>query len=136
MQNHRNFIAALAGLILAGILLVPLSIKWAQSAVGDSGVTACKTISKNMAKKTSSDSKPMTETDYKRIRQPFEDSRYADIKISGMNIVDTIYQADTQPDPKNIGGAIILMGTLQGQWGQLQMACSNHGVDVPALPKG
>jgi hypothetical protein len=127
------------GLILLAVALILASgpaVKRVKSeTTTDSGVSACKTMADNMAKKQTASSKKMTEASYKKIRAPFENSKYADIKVAGMNIVDTIYQADTQPDPDNIGGAMILMGTLQGQWGQLQTACMNHGVTVPALPK-
>jgi hypothetical protein len=101
----------------------------------DSGVKACKTIVDSMKKTDDIKSDgPMTEAKYHQIRKPFEESSHADIRVAGENIIDTIYQAQTQDDPQNLGGALILMGTLQGQWGQLQTACSKQGVDVPQLP--
>lgn len=134
---QRSVLLLIAAIGATGIATgVAIAVSPSNFVKEDSGVTACKTISKNMVEKKSSDSKPMTEADYNRIREPFENSKYTDIKVAGTNIVDTVYQADTQPDPNNIGGAIILMGTLQGQWGQLQVACSKRGVDVPQLPTG
>jgi hypothetical protein len=132
-RNTIIFIICLVGACITAGVIVALTPGHFKK---DSGVTACKTISENMAKKKTGSDKPMTEAEYKRLREPFENSSHADIKVAGLNILDTIYQADTQPDPKNIGGALILMGTLQGQWGQLQTACSNQGVDVPQLPMG
>jgi flagellar basal body rod protein FlgC len=103
----------------------------------DSGVAACKTISENMANSQSTkNNKKMTEASYKKARAPFENSSHADIKVAGMNIIDTIYQADTMKDPDNIGAAMILMNSLQSQWSDLQVACSKQGVDVPKLPTG
>jgi hypothetical protein len=100
----------------------------------DSGVEACQTLADNMAKQKSSDDKPMTEADYKRIRKPFENSKHADIKVAGTNVVDTVYKADTKS--KDLGSAMVLLNKLQTQWGQLQVACSKEGVDVPQLPMG
>lgn len=129
-RNTIIFIICLVGACITAGVIVALTPGHFKK---DSGVTACKTLSDNMAKKSSSD-KPMTEADYHRIRAPFENSSHADIKVAGMNIVDTVYQAQTLKDPNNIGAALILMNSLQGQWSQLQVACNKQGVDLPQLP--
>lgn len=135
-MNKKQTIAllVLAILGLAGILAAAaIAFTPGHFTAKDTGVTACKTMADNMAKKKTN-TKKMTEASYRKARAPFENSKFADIKVAGQNILDTVYQADTQPDPDNIGGAMILLGSLQAQWGQLQTACANHGVTVGPLP--
>lgn len=101
----------------------------------DSGVTACKTLAKNVQDKKSGSDNPMTKAQYEKARTPFENSSYSDIRVAGTNVISTVYKADSKKiQDGDIGHAIALMNVLETQWGALQTACGNHGVTVPALP--
>jgi hypothetical protein len=137
--NPLTIIAALCGAVLFG----GIGVLAVHAATPDSGVAACKTMASNMKKTDNIKSDgPMTASKYHQIRKPFEKSKHSDVRVAGTNIVDTIYngskdlQTDSGDPGKSLGKAFALMGTLQAQWGQLQTACGNHGVTVPALPMG
>jgi hypothetical protein len=136
MSNfQRSILLIIAAIGATGIVTgVAIAVSPNHFVKQDSGITACKMISENMAKKESSNDPLETEADYNRIIKPFEQSSHADIKVAGMNLVNTIYKADTKT--KDLGSAMVLMNTIQNQWSALQVACGKQGVDVPQLPNG
>lgn len=100
----------------------------------DSGVAACEQMAVNAKDGKKSDKKTlMTEAQYKEKRAPFENSKYADIKVAGTNLVETIYKADHAQLDDTLGSSIVLLTTVQTQYGALQTACAAHGVDLPSL---
>lgn len=100
----------------------------------DSGVAACEQMAENAKKPSSNSSKtPMTQKQLDEKKVPFTKSKYADIKVSGTNILDTVYKADHMDVNAGLGDTMALLTLMQSQWTQLQIACSNHGVDLPAL---
>lgn len=103
----------------------------------DSGVKACQTMAENAKHPKASNNEHMTESSYHESRVRFENSSYADIKVAGQNLVDTIYKADkasqAPSDDEDLGGTFALLSTLQNNWAALQVACANHDVDLPAL---
>lgn len=100
----------------------------------DSGVAACEQMANNAkAPKSSGPISKMTEAQHQEKRAPFANSQYADIKVAGTNVVDTIYKADQMGDDTDLGTIMMTATQLQAQWAQLQIACSSHGVELPNL---
>lgn len=102
----------------------------------DSGVTACQGIADKAAhptpKASSTKNNPMTEDQYKKNLEPYENSKYADIKVAGINVINTVYDMsrDTGADySTNMAN----LYTLRDHWAALQRACSNHGVTIPGI---
>lgn len=122
------------GLVVAGASVL-LDTTQASKRV-DSGVVACREFAKNATEgKTNSSNKPMTQAEYDKVRGPFVNSGHGDIKTAGTNLVDTIYKVSSKgTDDMDLGGAIMMMTTLQTQYSTLQTACENHGVTLPPLP--
>jgi hypothetical protein len=134
----RNLAGGLCLLAIFTILiLVSLTIYNAVTAgtsSTDSGVSACQKMADNVGK-NNGDNKPMTEGDYRIAKFPFENSKYADIKVAGVNMVDTIYNLEKQSQgDEDLGGSMVTLTMVTTQWGLLQTACANHGVTVPSLP--
>jgi hypothetical protein len=135
-QTQRIILVVIAVIGATGIAAgVAIALTPGHFAPTDSGVMACQTLAKNAKDNKPGSDKAMTEADYKKTRAPFEKSSFIDIRVAGTNVVDTVYKADRE-NQKNgdIGHAIVLMNTLQNQWGALQVACGHHGVVVPQLP--
>lgn len=124
----------LVSFVIFAIVAVPLITEMVQPFGADSGVTACQQMAENAKQPSSGSNTPMTEELYRQKRKPFEDSQYADISVAGTNLVDTVYQAQkTSADDTNLGDAFALLSTIQTNWAALQVACKNHGVELPAL---
>lgn len=100
----------------------------------DSGITACQEMKKNAESgKKSTSSGKMTDAQRKEKRAPFENSQYADIRVAGTNLVDSLYQMDQKKDADNLGDALVTLTTIRTQYAALQTACSAHGVELPNL---
>lgn len=106
--------------------------------VPDSGVQQCKDIAKNVSSgKTASNDSETTMAEYEAKKKPFQDSRYADIRVAGTNLITLFEQMDKlskSDDDDAWGAGLVALGQLSSNWTALQTACSNHGVTVPPLP--
>jgi hypothetical protein len=145
-ETRNKIIAALVGLALGlTVIFGGISIMKSVShdaktvaAATDSGVQACSNMVKNANKPDSGSSSAMTQADFDKAVKPFKESRYADIKTAGVNLVTTIYnmdkasQTDTD-DSADLSGAMGGLMQVTTYYAQLQTACSAHGVDIPPL---
>lgn len=138
-HNKRN-ILILVGifLILVAGVLIPLSMKTASDASTiiqgtDSGVAACKQIAVNMKSTVSTPDDKMTPAVRDSKKSPFVHSRYADLKVAGSNVIDTVYRMDNSADTNSLGGGLADLTLVVNAWSSLQVACANHGADIPAL---
>lgn len=127
-------------LIVIGAVVIFLLIAGSLAVFGmpgkaqqDSGITACQEIKANAESGKKSSGAKMTEEQYKAKRAPFENSEFADLKVAGTNLVDSIYQMDQKKDDGNLTNALVTLHTIQNQYAALQTACANHGVDLPNL---
>lgn len=95
----------------------------------DSGVKGCERI---RAAWLASSSAPSTdkETARRELRNQFAGSRHADLRTSGPAVLDLLSQVADDDDG---GAALLVMGALVQQWGALQAACGNHGVQIPSI---
>lgn len=137
MIRKRNIVVwSIITILLILVITIPLTLHLTnQSTSMDTGIAACKTIADNskLEKKQESDV-PMTKEDYDQVRRPFERSAYADIKVAGLNFVDTVYKADqASTEEGDLGEIMLLMTTLQSQYAALQVACGTHGITLPPL---
>jgi len=100
----------------------------------DSGVGACRQIAENAAKgtdDTNSDAK-MTKKELAEKESPFKMSKYTDLKVAGVNVMETVYAMD-QLSEDDIGPALADLTQLEAQWTALQTACGAHDVTIPSL---
>ena len=106
----------------------------------DSGVIGCQKISdsaKNSKSDSSDSDSETTVAEYEKAKQPFLDSRYADVKVAGTNLLngmEAMEKAANSDDDSDFGAALIGLGELHTNWTALQVACANHGVTLPSLP--
>jgi hypothetical protein len=99
----------------------------------DSGVVACQKIIENAEDGRSAVAKDMTEADYKKAREPYQNSKYADLKTAGTTMIETVYMAQNNPDD-SFKGSVDLLTNIRTNWIILQSACGRHGVNIPSLP--
>lgn len=100
----------------------------------DSGLAMCEAIRDGKNKPANKDQK-MTPERYQKLRKPFADSRYADIRDSGTKFVDLVWQlagTDTNKDGA-LGMVLMLGGQTMQSYSSLSGACANHGVVIPPL---
>lgn len=99
----------------------------------DSGAVACQNmLDRAQAPKSDVQKPPMTETDYRQARAPFESSTSPDVHDAGTAFVDTVYKlvnSDEGTLADSLGGLL----ALKTRWADLQVACKNHGVVLPDL---
>jgi anthranilate/para-aminobenzoate synthase component II len=125
----------LIAFIVTGLLIiVNLSVQ-AIANPEDTGIKACQTVATNANSGHKSDSSTMTEESFQTAKQPWQNSRYSDLKVAGTSVITTIYQMtkDANGDA-TLAVELVDLSTLRTQWASLQTACSNHGVAIPALP--
>jgi len=73
---------------------------------------------------------------YGQVSVKFSNSKHADIKDAGMQLVGTLERVekamakDDTPVSESMGAVM----AMRIAWEDLQDACRNHGVDVPDLP--
>jgi hypothetical protein len=95
----------------------------------DRGVTECKKV----AQLLNGTSSTFSEQDYHALRDPFNASRFDDIRSSGTRLAEEIWQLvgnGRQPTAADLG----VVQQIEGSYGDLVTACANHGVTVPPLP--
>lgn len=122
------FLAAVA--LTVGALLLTDKVASAK----DPGIGACEQMAAN-AKAEQKHNSYAKMTDAQRVekRTPFANSKYADIKVAGTNLVDTLYELD-QKENADLGDALVIMATVRTQYAALQTACGAHGVELANLP--
>jgi hypothetical protein len=102
---------------------------WDTKIRADSGLAACQAVHDGgrIGGVTQSSSKTLTEDNYRKARQVFQDSRYGDIKASGTKLMDVVWQvSQLGPDPGM--AALPYVGQLTSAVTDFQGACANHGV--------
>lgn len=130
-RNFQWFVAIVALLIVVCAAIgISLNLNHS-SASNDSGVSACQQMASNKAAAKKS-SGPMTVEQRDQKKAVFENSHYADLKVAGANVVDTVYAMDNAADD-SIAASYEFMTKIEAQWGNLQVACLNHGVKIPGL---
>jgi hypothetical protein len=95
----------------------------------DRGVTECKKVTQLL----NGTSSTFSEQNYHALRDPFNASRFDDIRASGTRLADEIWQLvgnGRQPTAADLG----VVQQIEGTYGDLVTACANHGVTVPPLP--
>jgi hypothetical protein len=132
--HPTKVISLLAALIIVALIGV-VFLSNSSSASADSGVTACSQMAERQKAGTKSTSKTMDEASYHKARQPFEDTKFVDLKTAGTDFVDAVYDgqkalaADDTPLQSSMG--VITKVSLK--YSSLQLACSNHGVQLADL---
>ena len=119
----------IAALFLTGA--ITLTVK---DSVQDSGVLACQEMSANIEKgKSSTVQTKASDSDYEKVRKPYADSKYDDLRDAGIKFVDSVKQLDRAVD-KNDGSALEPLIATKRYHDELRTACANHGSYVPRLP--
>lgn len=133
-KRNRKLIAILTGLALVIGAVAIIGVMNFTKDSTDSGLKACSDMAERVQHPGSSDKSgsKMTEQQYKDIRRPFEQSKYADIKVAGQNLVDTVYKADQiDMDSADYNEAMGVLTQVRQNWTTLQVACQSHGVELP-----
>jgi hypothetical protein len=128
-RKFQWFISILAILACVSAIIV-ISLNQSPSAK-DSGVTACQQMASTKTA-TKSSNAPMTVEQRDQKKAVFQNSHYADLQVAGANVVDTVYAMDNAADD-SIAASYEFMTKIEAQWGNLQVACLNHGVRIPGL---
>lgn len=134
----------LIGVVAAVVIVVAAASAFVTLRAGnvgpfkDSGLAMCETIRDDKGKTTSNDNEKMTEASYLKLRKPFANSRYSDIRDSGTKFVDLVWQfaGATQKGGNEdgaLGMALVMGGQLMQSYSSLSGACANHGVTIPPL---
>lgn len=140
-RRNRHIVSALIAFVVTavavfGIFSVFNAVLWS-SVQKDSGIAACEDMAKRASDSASGEktTETMTEAQYKDARAPFENSKYPELKIAGMNMVDTIKDAsDTlNKNDADLATAMLVLTNLKTDWAALQTACAAHGVTLPQL---
>lgn len=140
-KPKRRFTLALV-LIMAGTMLVftATAVTFGMyitntGPLKDSGIKGCEQIAakKNPVKGDNSTSSKMTATEYKSIRDIFNNSRYDDLRQAGTKFIDLLWQISNMPEDAGFA-ALGLIGPLYADYGALSGACANRGVVIPPLP--
>jgi hypothetical protein len=144
MSNRKLVNLAIVSIItLLAVALVSLIVQgtteeakhWQKASAPktDSGVTACKNMAKEANNRVTGDTKPLSKEDALVAKTPFLTSKHDDIRHAGTTIIDTIYNANVAVEKGDLGSSLTLLSDIQSQWGELRLACANHGVKVPPL---
>lgn len=102
----------------------------------DSGVAVCKAIDETGEAVGQA---PVAATDLDKIREiraMFADSRYEDIRLNGVAMMDLSAQfVQMQGDPadSDLGTALALVGPMMTANAGLAGGCREHGYEIPAL---
>lgn len=140
-RRWRAVVAVIVGISLFAALIVFAGVavnKWEEEA--DPGVVACQGMADNLNSGDTKDdvSTPMTEASYIKAKKIWQHSKYAELRVVGVNVVTTIFQLDVasskSTDDTDVGEVMRLLRTLRDQWVALQNVCAQHRVDIPALP--
>ncbi|HEY2793709.1 MAG TPA: hypothetical protein VGJ28_15200 [Micromonosporaceae bacterium] len=103
----------------------------------DGGVNECKTLATSIKTGNGAPTSSGTfdEKAYHALRDPFNDSRYSDLRTAGTRLADEIWQLagnGRQPTISDLG----TLAQVEATYGDLVSACANHGVTLPPLPGG
>lgn len=103
----------------------------------DSGIKACEALRDGGTKfnGTAQNKDPMTEAQYKQLRQVFADSRYDDIRNHGTKLLDIVWQVSqltdgTDADSGSGFAVLAYVGPLTTEMSGLQSACADQGIIV------
>lgn len=133
-KNRRTIkvVAGIVGLLFLAVFMILVFDNGSSNT--DSGITACR----DMAKRSSDSSKDtpkysgtrvMTDTDYREVREPFEKSKYEDIRVAGTSFVDTTFNLNKAVNGDGQTLSLLeLTALIRANWAELQAACKNHGV--------
>jgi hypothetical protein len=137
-QRANGLLIALVGAVITigGTAMFVRSLNvlphWIPVVGMDSGVAICKAIAENPGQKVVS-----AEGDAEQIREirgMFADSRYEDIRTSGVALMDLAAQMDSTPkDGEEFGAALMLAGPLMSALAGLSGGCAEHGYMIPTV---
>jgi hypothetical protein len=133
--------------VLSGAFLLFAGAAWTAYDRGvilkDSGVQACEAMRAGTSgiKTDGEKDEPMTEAQYKQLREVFADSRHNDIQNHGTKLIDVIWQMTQAMGPSSkdpsaaadgeaFGAALLYMQPLATHMTGLQSACADQGIIV------
>lgn len=132
-------------LFAAALIVIPSAValrmtntlpSWVPLIGMDSGVAVCKAIDETGEAVGQA---PVAATDLDKIREiraMFADSRYEDIRLNGVAMMDLSAQfIAMQGDPadSDLGTALALVGPMMTANAGLAGGCREHGYEIPAL---
>lgn len=126
------FTVAVAGFGLRSTNALPA---WVPLVGMDSGVALCKAITESGKVSDA----PVAKTDLgeiRRVRALFADSRYEDIRINGVAMMDLGAQFATMKNggqEAELGTALALVGPMMTANAGLAGGCREHGYEIPAM---
>jgi len=98
----------------------------------DSGIAACEAMASNSqivdGAKVSGDEQ-LTEAQYRKLRNVFEDSRYDDIRDHGTKLIDVVWQVSNLGKDPGLE-ALPYVGQLTEHMSGLQSACADQGIII------
>jgi hypothetical protein len=96
----------------------------------DPGVAACEAMRDDEKPVAGQDGdKTMTESEYRELREVFEDSRHEDIRDHGTKLIDLVWQMSKMGEEPGLE-ALAYVGPLTEHMTGLQSACADQGVIV------
>lgn len=140
-RRQRRMIAGGVALFVAFALMgftqrLNVLPHWVPLVGMDSGVALCKGIAERGKVVNEA---PVAQTDLdeiRRVRAMFADSRYEDIRINGVAMMDlsaqfvTMRKDAAEPD---LGTALALVGPMMTANAGLAGGCREHGYEIPAM---
>jgi hypothetical protein len=130
-RQKQNLMSLLGVFIMLAAFAVGFASIY-HPAKSDSGVSACQKIAVDKKDVVNTPDDNMTAAQRDEKKAPFVKSHYADIRVAGANVIDTVYKMDNDIDV-DLAQSYADMTKISAQWGNLQAACSSHGVDIPGL---
>lgn len=103
----------------------------------DSGVAMCKAIAENPNRKVAGGEQAgrSDPEQIRKVRGMFADSRYEDIRISGVALMDLAVQMNSVPQDggEGFGAALVLAGPIMSATAGLAGGCAEHGYMIPTV---
>lgn len=138
MSNKKFLIGVsvfLLALLVGAVFLVVHVGNNAQNSSGsksvastvDSGVAVCKEMAAPAPH-------PTLDETWRSMRvSAFENSRYQDLRIAGVNLTNAAYTMEKELKDSDITELNELNSKLETTHAELRTACKNHGIELPAL---
>lgn len=130
--KKKSKVGIIIGLVILTLMGFAITSFFVYAAIQDDpGIAACKAMRDgiNKNKENSQPEKKTTAEEYKKIRNLFSSSRYDDIKIPGVKLVDLSRQASQASD----GGSFVIGLQVLSVYSDLSTGCANHEVELPPL---